>query len=75
MIKTIRKLLIDIINNIDSGNSNMSEEECIEALNLLKEFTDKDKRLSKYESCKYLNISRATFNNYVREGKLPKGIK
>ena len=54
MIKTIRKLLIDIINNIDSGNSNMSEEECIEALNLLKEFTDKYKRLSKYESCKYL---------------------
>lgn len=75
MIKTIRKLLIDIINNIDSGNSNMSEEGCIEALNLLKKFTDKDKRLSKYESCKYLNISRATFDNYVREGKLPRGIK
>lgn len=68
-------MLIDIINNIDSDNSNMSEKECIEALSLLKEFTDKDKRLSKYESCKYLNISRATFDNYVREGKLPREIK
>lgn len=31
--------------------------------------------MSKYEACQYLNISRATFDNYVREGKLPKGTK
>ncbi len=75
MIKTIRNLLVNIIENIDAGNSNLNEEECIEALNILKEFTTKDKLLSKYESCKYLNVSRATFDNYVREGKLPKGKK
>lgn len=33
----------------------------------------KEKRLSKYAACKYLNVSRATFDNYVREGKLPRG--
>lgn len=27
MIKVIRRLLEDIINNIDAGNSNLSEEE------------------------------------------------
>lgn len=36
-------------------------------------FVDKEQRLSKYEACRYLNISRATFDNYVRAGKLPRG--
>ena len=39
----------------------------------MKRFTDKEKRLSKYAACEYLNVSRATFDNYVREGKLPRG--
>ena len=42
-------------------------------IDTLKELTDKEKRLSKYAACEYLNVSRATFDNYVREGKLPKG--
>jgi predicted DNA-binding transcriptional regulator AlpA len=37
--------------------------------------TNKNKRLSKYKACEYLNMSRATFDNYVREGKIPKGKK
>ena len=36
-------------------------------------FDIKEKRLSKYAACEYLNVSRATFDNYVREGKLPRG--
>lgn len=35
--------------------------------------TIKERRLSKYAACEYLNVSRATFDNYVREGKLPRG--
>ena len=31
--------------------------------------------MSKYQACQYLNISRATFDNYVREGRLPRGKK
>ena len=74
MLKIIRELLIKIIDNIDAGNSNLSEEEAIQAIEYIKELTDKDKRLSKYEACRYLNISRATFDNYVRDGKIPKGL-
>ena len=66
---------VRIIDNIDSGNSNISEDESIEIVKVLREITDKTKRMSKYEACKYLNMGRATFDNYVREGKLPKGIK
>lgn len=73
MIKIIRKLLLDVVDDIDAGNSNLTEEEALKAIETLKTFTNKDKRLSKYAACKYLNISRATFDNYVREGKLPKG--
>lgn len=73
MIQVIKKLLLDIIQNIDSGNSNITEGEAMEIVDNLKRFTDKEKRLSKYAACEYLNVSRATFDNYVREGKLPRG--
>lgn len=32
-------------------------------------------KLSKYQVCKYLKISRATFDNYVKAKKIPKGRK
>ena len=75
MLKVIKELLLKVIDNIDSGNSNASEDEQIEIIGIIKEFTDKTQRLSKYKACEYLNVSRATFDNYVREGKLPKGKK
>lgn len=73
MLKIIRNLLLKIVDNIDAGNSNLSEKEALQAIDYLKELTNKEKRLSKYESCRYLNVSRATFDNYVRAGKLPRG--
>lgn len=75
MLKIIKELLLKVVDNIDSGNSNISEDEGIEIIGMIKELTDKTQRLSKYKACEYLNISRATFDNYVREGKLPKGKK
>ncbi len=32
-------------------------------------------RMSKVQACDYLGVSRATFDNYVRDGFIPKGIK
>lgn len=72
MLKVIRSLLLKIIDDIDAGNSNITEGEAIEIVDSLKRFTDKEMRLSKYAACQYLNVSRATFDNYVREGKLPR---
>lgn len=73
MLKLIKKLLLKIIDDIDAGNSNITEQEGIEILQYINNITNK--RLSKYEACKYLNISRATFDNYVKAGKIPKGKK
>lgn len=72
---TIKNLLQKIINDIDSGNSNITEDEAIEIVDMLKKYTRKDEALSKYQAYTYLNISRAKFDNLVREGRLPKGQK
>lgn len=66
MLKVIRNLLLKIVDDIDAGNSNITEGEALEIVDSLKRFTDKEKRLSKYAACEYLNVSRATFDNYVR---------
>lgn len=60
---------------MDSGNTNLTEDEELELLATLKTYLDKTTRMSKYQACEYLGISRATFDNYVREDKLPKGKK
>ena len=75
MMNIIKYLLQNCIDRIDSGNSNLSADEEIEVIQLLKKYTDKDRKLSKYQACKYLNMSRATFDKYIREGKIPKGKK
>jgi predicted DNA-binding transcriptional regulator AlpA len=75
MLRVIRSLLLKIVDDIDAGDSNITEKETVELVDTLKRLTDRQKRLSKYEACRYLNVSRATFDNYIREGKLPKGTK
>ena len=73
LIKIIRDLLMSIIQRIDNGDCNINEDEATELITTLKKYTDKDERMSKYQACNYLNVSRATFDNYVRAGRIPKG--
>ena len=73
MLKIIKELLLKIIEDIDAGTSTLTEAETLDVINALKEYTNKDKRIRKYSACEYLHISRATFDNYVKEGKLPQG--
>ena len=75
MLKIIRNLLEKIITDLDAGNSNITEEEALKLTKVLQSYTDKTVKMSKYQACQYLNISRATFDNYVREGRLPRGKK
>lgn len=73
MLKVIKSLLLKVVNDIDAGNTNASEEELVEVAKLINKLIYKPEDMSKYSACQYLNISRATFDNYIREGKLPKG--
>lgn len=77
-LKIIRDLLADRINAIDTGNSNISEESQLEIIELFSRLSNPEEKMSKYQSVDYINkhgvkISRATFDNYVKDGKLPKG--
>lgn len=73
MMQIIKKLLLVLVERIDAGNSNLTEEEALEAIETLNRLTARDEGMSKYSACKYLNVSRATFDNLVREGKIPRG--
>jgi predicted DNA-binding transcriptional regulator AlpA len=73
MLRVIKELLLKIVDDIDAGNSNITNEEALELANTISVLANKDRRMSKYAACQYLNVSRATFDNYVKEGKLPKG--
>lgn len=75
MLEVIKKLLAKVINDIDAGNSNITENEAIELTKVIQTYTDKSVKMSKYQACRYLNMSRASFDNYVREGKIPRGKK
>lgn len=73
MLKIIRNLLQQIIDDIDSGNSNISEVDQLKTIEFIHQITSKE--LSKIESANYIGVSRATFDNYVREGLIPRGTK
>lgn len=73
MLKVIGNMLREIADRIDEGSISSNPEETMQAMEALKSIVDKEQRISKYQACQYLNISRATFDNYVREGKLPRG--
>lgn len=61
MLSAIRTLLAKLLDDIDAGNSNITEEEGKEIISMLSEIADN--RMSKYQACQYLNVSRATFDN------------
>ena len=69
--KTLRKLADDV----DAGNTNASEEELIEICDMIGFVTNPESKLSKYQAIKFLGISRATFDNYVAKGLIPKGME
>lgn len=75
MLQTIKEILLKIVDDIDAGNTDADEEELIGIAKVLKEAVRKDVPMSKYQAYTYLNISRATFDNMVRAGKIPRGKK
>lgn len=75
MLGLIRTLLQKFINDIDEGNCNMTSEDQYKVIATLSNIADKDQRMSKRTACDYLGVCRATFDNYVRDGFIPKGRK
>lgn len=51
----------------------ISLQEGKELIDLLSQIGEE--KISKYQACKLVNCSRATFDNLVKAGKLPRGKK
>lgn len=73
MLGLLKELLQQLINDIDSGNSNISEKEQLDTIEFIQRIASKE--LSKIESAEYIGVSRATFDNYIRDNKIPRGHK
>ena len=73
MIQLIEKGLEQILNNIKAGTSIISEQEQLELINFLTKINAEE--LSKTESAHYINVSKSTFDNYVKKGLIPEGTK
>lgn len=73
MLQLIKTILQQFIDNIDVGNSKISEQDEQDIIELLQKINQQE--LSKVESANYLGVCRATFDNYIAKGLLPKGHK
>lgn len=74
-LKLLKVCLLNIINNIDSGNSELDENQCEEVIEMINRMTNTKNKYSKYQSYNYLGLSRATFDRYVKDGLIPEGRK
>ena len=75
MLKVIKELLLKIIDSIDAGNSNITEKEAFEIIDIIKHYTDTTQYYNRTQAAKYLNCSVQSFDLYRKEGKIPEGIK
>lgn len=76
-MENINKLLIQnfkiIISKLEDGTSYIGESELESLLELTSNYANN--MFSKYQAAQYLNVSTKTFDNYVRDGFIPKGKK
>jgi predicted DNA-binding transcriptional regulator AlpA len=76
MRKIIRAILQKFIDDLDSDNTNIDYEQECEILRLLSNVNiGQENEMNKTQAADYLGVSRATFDNYVRDGFIPKGKK
>ena len=74
MLKIIRSILQKFIDDIDADNSNLSYEEQCNIIRVLSNVGN-PYEMSKTQAADYIGVCRATFDNYIRDGLLPRGKK
>ena len=74
MLQIIKSILQKFMDDIDADNTNISYEQQCDILRILSNVdSGKDNEMNKTQAADYLGVSRATFDNYVRDGFIPKG--
>lgn len=74
MLKIIRTILQKFIDDIDADNSNLSYEQQCSIIRILSNVNiGQENEMNKTQAADYIGVCRATFDNYIRDGLLPKG--
>lgn len=71
--KILTHLLRDLADNIDAGNSNITEAEMLEICEIISNSSNPDEKISKYQTADLLGVSHKTVDYYVRKGYIPHG--
>lgn len=74
-LQMLDNILMEFHDRIRSGRCLTNKQQIIMATDFLHRIANKDEAISKYEACRYVGVSRATFDRLVLAGKLPKGKK
>lgn len=74
MKNLIAKMLRKIADDLDAGTTNLDEKGCHKVLNTINLMQHGDEEMSKSEAAEYIGVCRATFDNYVSNGLIPRGI-
>ena len=70
LIKLVVKTLRKTADNLDAGNSELSESEAMDIMGVLCH-----RSMSKAQACEYLNVSPSYFGDLIRSRQMPKGRK
>ena len=70
LTKILIKELRNTADKLEAGTCEITQAEAVDIINMLTH-----EAISKEEACKFLNISRATFDLHVSLGNIPKGRK
>ena len=74
MLQIIRSILQKYIDDIDADNSNLNYEQQCSIIRILSNVDiGQENEMNKTQAADYIGVSRATFDNYVRDGFIPKG--
>lgn len=74
MLKVIRAILQKFIDDIDSDNTNLDFQQQCDIIKILSNVNlGQENEMNKTQAADYVGVSRATFDNYVRDGFIPKG--
>lgn len=73
MNSLIARILRTFADNIESGNTNATEDELIEVCDWLAFVMNPESKVSKYQAAKAFGMSHKTFDYHVSKGDIPKG--
>lgn len=71
--KILAHLLRSLADNIDAGNSNITESEMAEIFDLISNSSNPNEKISKYQIADLLGVNYKTIDYYIKKGYIPHG--